>query len=189
MTLPQSRTLSRTMGRMMGWVLLLMVVAMGVAGCAPNADANLVSPQLGEQLYALEANQEVVLEPTPEPMRIANMSEEEITAGLDEEFAAALAAAEPSNGESLALANGCVGCHSLDPNQQMAGPTWFHVGDTAANRVSGQSPALYLRQSIVSPNEHVVDGFPSGVMPQNYGEILSQEQLADLVAYLLQQHE
>lgn len=189
MTLPQSRTLSRTMGRMMGWVLLLLVGALVAVGCAPNASANLVSPQLGEQLYAQEANQEVVIEPTPEPLRIATMSEEEITAGLDPEFAAALAAADPSAAETLALQNGCVGCHSLDPNQQMTGPSWFDVGDMAANRVPGESPALYLHQSIVAPGEFVVDGYPSGVMPQNYAEVLSQEQLADLVAYLLQQHE
>lgn len=189
MTLPQSRTKSRTMGRMMGWVLLLLVAVLGVAGCAPNANAHLISPQLGDQLFAEEANQEIVVEPTPEPLRIATMSEEEINAGLDADFASALAAADPSNGESLALVNGCVGCHTLDPNQQMTGPTWFNVGDTAANRVPGESPALYIHQSIVAPNEYVVDGYPSGVMPQNYAEILSQEDLADLVAYLLQQHE
>lgn len=181
MTLPQSRTT--------GWVLLLLVIALGLAGCAPDANAQIISPQLGEQLYALEANEEIVVAPAAEALRVADMSEEEITAGLDAEFVSALANADPASGEQLALTNGCIGCHSLDPAQQMAGPTWFHLADTAANRVPGESPGLYLYESIVNPNAYVVSGFPGGVMPQNYGDTMSQEQLADLVAFLLQQHE
>jgi mono/diheme cytochrome c family protein len=176
---------SRTLG-----LLLAMVGLVGLlGGCTPNANAQIISPQLGAQLYALEASGEVEIAPTPEPLRIATMTPEEITAGLDADFAGALAAANPDNGQALALANGCVGCHTLDPNQQMAGPTWFHVGDTAANRQPGVSPALYLHDSIWDPNKYVTPGYPSGVMPQTFQDILSQEDLADLVAFLLAQHE
>lgn len=170
-------------------LMLLLAVALTVAACAPNASAQLISPQLGEQLLAEEASGVVVAAPTPEPLRIATMAPEEITAGLPDDFAAALAAASPDRGETLALANGCVGCHVLDPNQVMSGPTWYHVGDTAANRVPGESPALYLYESIVAPNAYVVSGYPAGVMPQNYGDTISTEDLAVLVAYLLAQHE
>jgi hypothetical protein len=37
----------------------------------------------------------------------------------------------------------------------------------------------------VDPNAHVVEGFPENVMPQNFEELLSQEQMEDLVAFLL----
>ncbi|HXF62401.1 MAG TPA: c-type cytochrome, partial [Caldilineaceae bacterium] len=114
---------------------------------------------------------------------------EEITAGLPEDFAAALAAANPDNGQTVALTYGCVGCHATDPNQQMTGPTWFHVGDTAANRQPGVSPANYLYTSITNPNAYVVPNYPAGVMPQNYQDTMSQEELADIIAFLLAQHE
>ncbi len=174
---------------MLGAVAVLLAVAVMVAACAPNPRTEIISPQLGAQLHAREISGAVVAVPTPEPLRIATMSEEEIYAGLPEDFAAALAAANPARGETLALANGCIGCHVLDPNQIMSGPTWYHMGDTAANRRPGVSPAFYIYESIIAPNAYVVSGYPANVMPQNYGDTISLEDLADLVAYLLQQHE
>ena len=170
-------------------IILVLIVLLTVSACAPDPKAEIVSPQLGAQLAAREAANIVEAIPTPEPLRLATMSEEEMTAGLPAEIAAALASADPANGESLSLANACIGCHALDPNQQMTGPTWFHVGDTVANRVPGESPALYLYNSIVSPNAFVNAGYPSGVMPQNYGDTLDDQALADLIAYLLSQRE
>jgi mono/diheme cytochrome c family protein len=175
--------------RRVGLLLVVWLLALAVAGCAPNANAELISPQLGEQLYAKEANEEVEIAPTPEPRKIANMAPEEVTAGLPDDFAAALAAADPSRGQAVALSNACIGCHSLDPNQVMTGPTWFHVADVAANRRPDMSPAFYIYHSIIAPNEHVVEGYPANVMPQIYAETISQGDLANLVAYLLQQHE
>jgi mono/diheme cytochrome c family protein len=175
--------------RVVGSLFALTLLASVIAGCAPDANAEIISPQLGTQLYAKEASAEVAVAPTAEPLRITNLSPEEITAGLPEDFAAALASADPSAGEVVALSNACIGCHALDPAQQMTGPTWYHLGDTAANRVAGQSPALYVYTSIVQPNEYVVPDYPSGVMPQMYGTSIAQDDLADLVAYLLAQHE
>jgi len=170
-------------------MVLILIVLLAVSACAPDPKAEIVSPQLGAQLAARDAAGVVEAIPTPEPLRLANMSEEEITAGLPAEVVTALASANPANGESLSLANACIGCHALDPNQQMTGPTWFHVGDIAANRVPGESPALFLYNSIVTPNAFVEAGFAANVMPQNYGDTLDDQALADLLAYLLSQHE
>jgi hypothetical protein len=63
------------------------------------------------------------------------------------------------------------------------------MGDTAANRQAGVSPANYIYTSIVAPNAYITPGYNSGIMPQNYADIISQEDLASLVAYLLIQHE
>lgn len=170
------------------FVLVLVVLALMVAACQPDAQAALISPQLGEQLAAQEAGTQIEIQPTPEPLTFAELTEEEIYAGLPEDFRAALDEADPGSGESIALANGCVGCHALDPAMQMSGPTWFNLADTAVNRVPGQSPADYIHESIVDPGAYVVSGYPANVMPQNYGDLLSDEELADLVAYLLAQH-
>ena len=48
---------------------------------------------------------------------------------------------------------------------------------------------MYIYTSIIDPNAFVVPGFPAGVMPQNFKDTIPQNELADLVAYLLAQHE
>jgi len=168
---------------------VVLILSIAIAACAPNPSAGVLSPELGAKLVAEAANAEVEVVPTPEPLAIADMTEEQITAGLPPDFAAALAQAHPENGEKLATANGCIGCHSLDPSVQMTGPSWMDAGDHAARRVPGESPAFYLYTSITSPNAFVVDGFPQNIMPQNFSDILSEQDIADLVSYLLSQHE
>lgn len=177
--------INRVRGR--GWLVVILLTVLVMAACAPDATQLIISPQLGEQLAALEAGNEVVAAVPTEAPRLADLTPEEIVAGVPEDFAAALAAANPANGEQIALARGCVGCHALDPNAVMTGPTWYHMGDTAVSRVGGESPALYLYHSIYDPGSYVVPNYPNNIMPANYSEQLSIEELADLVAYLLNQ--
>ncbi len=68
-------------------------------------------------------------------------------------------------------------------------PNWWNVADHAADRVPGMSPALYLYTSIIDPGAFVVPNFPNGVMPATYATTIPMEDLANLVAYLLEQHE
>ncbi len=175
--------------RRFGWIMGLSLVAvLLLAACAPDPTALIISPQLGEQMAALEAGNEVVVAAPTEAPKLADLAPEAVTAGLPEDVAAALASADPANGEQLALARGCIGCHSLDPNATMTGPTWHNVGDTAVSRVPGESPAFYLYHSITNPNLFVVPNYPSNIMPANYSEQLSTQELADLIDYLLQQN-
>jgi cytochrome c551/c552 len=176
--------------RPIAWLVAsLVAVALVVTACAPNANELLISPRLGDQLAALEAGNDVVAAAPTEAPKLAELAPDQIAAGLPDDVAAALAAANPDNGAQVALARGCVGCHALDPAVTMTGPTWYHVGDTAVSRVAGESPALYLYHSIINPGGFVVANYPSGVMPANYSEQLSVQELADLIAYLLQQNE
>jgi cytochrome c551/c552 len=80
---------------------------------------------------------------------------------------------------------GCSTCHSLQPDQVLVGPSLAGIANSAADFVPGESAEQYLRQSILDPNAYVVEGFPSGVMPQNFGDVLSSQQIDDLVAFLL----
>jgi len=43
----------------------------------------------------------------------------------------------------------------------------------------------YLRTSITHPNDFIVPGYPESLMPQTYGEILTEAEIDDLIAYLL----
>jgi mono/diheme cytochrome c family protein len=163
------------------------VALLALSGCAPDVNAAIISPSLGAALEAEEAGQVLVIEPTPIPPVLADLTPEEITAGLPEDLAQALAVADPTQGPVLATSKGCIGCHSLDPEAVMTGPTWHNVGDHAIIRVATESPAEYIHQSIVNTNDFVVPGYPANIMPANYGEQLSTQELANIIAYLLQQ--
>jgi mono/diheme cytochrome c family protein len=92
---------------------------------------------------------------------------------------------DPMRGQQLTLASGCLACHSLRGGQATVGPTWYNLAETASQRVRGQSAAEYLYSSIVNPNAYVVQGYSPNVMPQTYGRLLSDSELADIAGYLL----
>jgi cytochrome c2 len=171
-----------------GWLIALLLIGGAVlAACAPNPNELIISPALGEQMVARAAGGEIVrAEPTPLP-KLADLTPEQINAGLPDDLLAAMASANAANGEVLYQSQGCMGCHSLDPNVQMTGPTWHNLGNVAVSRVPGMSPAMYLDTSVVNPSAHVVTGYPDNIMPKNYGEILTIQDQADLIAFMLSQ--
>ena len=80
---------------------------------------------------------------------------------------------------------GCISCHSLEPDKVLVGPSMAGVANRAGSRVAGESAEEYLRQSILSPDAYTVDGFSAGLMPAGLANELSDQQLDDIVAYLL----
>ena len=79
----------------------------------------------------------------------------------------------------------CISCHCLQTGETIVGPSLSGMALVASQRVPGQSADAYLRESIVDPDAHLVEGFAAGLMPSTYGTQLSDEQIADLVAYLM----
>lgn len=82
-------------------------------------------------------------------------------------------------------APGCASCHSRDKGVVLVGPSHADIGARAGSVVPGQSAEDYLRESIVKPDAHIAEGFTPGVMYQNYGKDLTEQQINDLVAYML----
>lgn len=109
----------------------------------------------------------------------------------EEPEAVAGVAGDVSNGEELYKQTligsqpGCITCHSLEPDQVIVGPSMAGVAGRAGTRVSGKSAEEYLRESILNPDAYTVEGFGAGVMPGALGDEFSDQQLDDLVAYLL----
>jgi len=101
------------------------------------------------------------------------------------EILALMPAADAANGQALTVSNGCIACHSLEKDVRVVGPSWYSVGASAGERVEGQSAGLYLYTSIVEPNAYINEGYIAGLMPQTYKDVLSNEQMADVIAYLL----
>jgi nitric oxide reductase subunit C len=80
---------------------------------------------------------------------------------------------------------GCKTCHSLEADRVIVGPSLAGVATRAASTVSGESAEEYLKQSILEPDAHLVEGFPAGTMPKVWGTELSAEQVDQLVAFLM----
>jgi cytochrome c553 len=105
---------------------------------------------------------------------------------------AASAGGDAARGEELykqtiigeASAPGCITCHSLDEGVVLVGPSHNGMGSRANGAVAGLSADEYLKQSITEPNAHITDGYTEGVMYQFYANDLSEQEIADLVAFL-----
>lgn len=92
---------------------------------------------------------------------------------------------DPANGQTLFVNNACSGCHNVASEDTLVGPGLLNVKYRAGQRVEGMSAVDYIHTSIVDPNAYVVEGFPAGVMVQTYGSTLSEDQINDIIAYLL----
>lgn len=97
-------------------------------------------------------------------------------------------------GEALSVSLGCTACHIAAP----VGPAWLPkdgqpgIGTLASQRYlapdytgNAATPEQYLFESIVNPNAYLVSGFAAGLMPQNYADTLTDQDMANLIAYLL----
>ncbi|NJP07555.1 MAG: c-type cytochrome [Chloroflexaceae bacterium] len=87
-----------------------------------------------------------------------------------------------ANGETAA---GCITCHTVGVGEpDLLGPNQSDIALRAEENDQGQTPEEYLRTAILMPDEYVVEGWPPGTMPQNFGDILSDEEIDQLIAYL-----
>jgi cytochrome c2 len=85
--------------------------------------------------------------------------------------------------ESIKGAPACSSCHHISI-ETLVGPGLVGIGERAASRVDGQSASAYIYLSMIQPANHIVSGF-SNLMYAGYQSKLSQQELADLLAYLL----
>ena len=85
---------------------------------------------------------------------------------------------------------GCSVCHSLDGSENVGGfraPTFQGISGQAGDRVPGLSAEDYLRESIVDPAAYLVEGYFADAMPKGLKILLSEEDIDNLVAFLLTQ--
>lgn len=78
----------------------------------------------------------------------------------------------------------CMTCHTLD-GTELVGPSLQGIADRAASRTD-LSAEDYLRQSITDPAAYLVDSY-ADVMNKEYGNKLSEEDIDNVVAFLLTQ--
>jgi mono/diheme cytochrome c family protein len=85
---------------------------------------------------------------------------------------------EGGPGAQIFANNGCGGCHTL-----AAANSGGTTGPDLDEVLPGQSEAE-IEESIVAPDAKIAQGYPAGVMPETFGEKLSEEELKELVEYL-----
>lgn len=120
---------------------------------------------------------------------------------LPEGFAARVASGNAAAGQivyntTYTMPNGqpwaCSSCHSITPDElRLIGPGLWNVAVRAETRIPGVDGLTYIYSSIHNPNGYIVPPdasgapYPEGLMPAGYGEVLTEQEYGDLVAYLL----
>lgn len=85
---------------------------------------------------------------------------------------------------------GCYACHNIDAPQTTTergaiGPNLGNLPEVAGTMVPGMSAEDYVRTSILQPNDFIVEGYMAGIMPQDFGTRMTEEEINSLVAWLL----
>ncbi|MBN1965686.1 MAG: cytochrome c oxidase subunit II [Anaerolineae bacterium] len=123
------------------------------------------------------------------------MPEQEFASWIDTETAAVAAAqqvdlaaeamaleGDVASGQQLYTSLGCVACHSLD-GTTLVGPSFQGLGQRAGETRDGYTAHDYVAESILHPCDYLAEGFETCVMPQNYADQLTPQDLADLIAF------
>ncbi len=118
--------------------------------------------------------------------------------GAPADLAAKVAAANADNGKVIfntqhETANGtwaCAQCHSVTPDEaRIIGPGLYNVSVHGGMHVPGLDALHYIYQSITNPSAFVVPDYPDNLMPKNWHDVLGDQGVYDVMAYLLTLHD
>lgn len=125
--------------------------------------------------FTLTTGSELVVLPTPETHLTADTYMDKVSALLQ--------GADAARGATLVEQFGCTACHREGAVNKIA-PAYDGIAARAATRRPPMTAAAYIYESIVNPMAYVVEGY-NPAMPQNFAQQLSDQQLGDIIAYLL----
>ncbi len=89
-------------------------------------------------------------------------------------------------GQRWATNYGCFSCHSVD-GSDLIGPSWLGLASETVQAEDGSSSLVdddYLLEAIVNPNAKIRSGYPAGIMPQNFAQTLTEQQLEEIIAFI-----
>jgi mono/diheme cytochrome c family protein len=187
--------------------VLLLLIAIFAVACGTAVTPVFEAPDdesvTEENVEAVVVPTETAIPPsvTPEPPTATATDEPTVTPEpptaipTDEptptEESAESPTGDATNGEVLfsqiftQVGFSCAVCHNATLPDTIVGPSLLNIKDVAGTRVDGLGAEEYLFNSIVNPNDYIVDGFFENVMPQTWGDALSDTEINDIVAYLL----
>lgn len=80
----------------------------------------------------------------------------------------------------------CAACHTISGiSTGIVGPALNGIATRAGTRVAGLTAEEYIFESITLPSEYVVEDFPDNLMPPGFVDLISDEQLQDLISFLM----
>ncbi|RMH22042.1 MAG: hypothetical protein D6696_04250 [Acidobacteria bacterium] len=133
--------------------------------------------------------------PIPEPAEHYHLRPRGGEVSLPPDARLLLPIGKPERGERLFKGvYGCIACHGDPqvPDSNNVGPHLGRIAVTAATRIDGLPAAQYVYESIIEPNAFIAPECKGGqpcaepsAMPE-YASLVDLQDVADLVAYLLQ---
>ncbi len=126
---------------------------------------------------------------TPTVALPTNTPEPTPTLTTEQQIQNRVAAADPASGEALwtgGVQPACSTCHYIDSEERLVGPGMDGIYARAGERVAEQGAYEYLFTSIRNSQAYIVEGYPAGVMVNYTEDLLSDEQIYDLMAYMQQ---
>ncbi len=111
-------------------------------------------------------------------------------AAAAEEAAAGCTLSAEECGLKWATQYGCLSCHAVPTSvvPPTVGPTWVGLANSTVTLADGSTTiadASYLTKSILTPNAQIHSGYQPNIMPQNFSEILTEDQINQIVAFIL----
>lgn len=138
--------------RGLGWVMMVLIIGMNVGaaggfGSSPksNGAMDMSSMDMSHDSQAAEA----ALALKNSPMHI--------------------------QGKTFAQNLGCTACHSADGTKSI-GPSWKNLAGYPQKMADGSSAIAdyaFIKKAILNPGDLHLEGYPAGVMPASYREMLS----------------
>jgi mono/diheme cytochrome c family protein len=98
---------------------------------------------------------------------------------------------DPANGQVLfnelqpQAGFACATCHRVDSEDKLIGPGLLNISQHTEHFPAGQNAEVYIRTSITDPGSYVVPDYPDMLMPRIYSQIFTEQEINDLVSYLL----
>ena len=88
--------------------------------------------------------------------------------------------ASEEGGAQLFTSAGCGGCHTL-----AAAGTTGTTGPNLDEFLAPDDTTAGVEEMLVEPNSELAEGYPANVMPQDYGQTFSKEEIHQLAEYLV----
>jgi cytochrome c551/c552 len=86
--------------------------------------------------------------------------------------------------EALVQKGGCSQCHTIQGIEGATGTIGPNFCEPATEFQEGKITLAFLIESILDPNAEVEEGFPSNVMPQNFSEVFTADEVELLASFI-----
>jgi len=137
---------------------------------------------------------EATPEATAEPEAAAEDDDDMAAASDDQVVTLVNLIGDPAQGEEIFNMTyetnlgpwACSQCHMVESDSVGGiGPVLYGLRDITDTRNPDVAPERYIYNSILNSNGYIVEGYNENIMPQNWGEILSDDELYHLTAYIM----